>query len=276
MSADRLEVQILGCGSSGGVPRLGGENEGGNWGQCDPRNPKNRRRRCSILVRRKSPHGETRVLVDATPDLREQLLAARIARLDGVLITHDHADQTHGLDDLRPIAQYTRRLTPVWCDSRTWQSLMGKFAYCFVQPPGSDYPPILSALEIHEPFRPFAIKGPGGPVPVLSFLQGHGQVESLGFRFGPVAYSSDTNRLDEAAFAALEGVECWIVDALRRTPHPSHAHLAQSLEWIARVRPKRAILTNMHLDMDYESLCRELPEGVEPAFDGLCLDFPAP
>jgi phosphoribosyl 1,2-cyclic phosphate phosphodiesterase len=276
MSADRLEVRILGCGSSGGVPRLGGADEGGNWGQCDPQNPKNRRRRCSILVRRKSAKGETRVLVDTSPDLREQLLEARIARLDGVLITHDHADQTHGMDDLRAIAQYTHSLTPVWCDSRTWQSLMGKFAYCFVQPPGSDYPPILAAHEIHEPFRPFVIEGPGGPVPVEAFIQGHGQVESLGFRFGPVAYSSDVNRLDEAAFAALEGVECWIVDALRRTPHPSHAHLAKSLEWIARLRPRRAVLTNMHLDMDYQSLCRELPKGVEPAFDGLSLEFPAP
>lgn len=276
MAADTLEVRILGCGSSGGVPRLGGPDEGGNWGDCDPANPKNRRRRCSILVKRKAPAGETRVLVDTAPDLREQLLDARTARLDGVLITHDHADQTHGMDDLRAIALNSGKRTDVWCDQATWKSLMAKFGYCFVQPPGSDYPPILNAHEIREPFRPFAIAGAGGPVPVLAFGQGHGQIRSLGFRFGPIAYSSDVDALDDAALAALEGVECWIVDALRRTPHPSHAHLGKSLQWIDRVKPRRAILTNMHLDMDYETLRRELPHGVEPAFDGLCLALPSP
>lgn len=275
-AAETLDVRILGCGSSGGVPRLGGPGEGGNWGDCNPANPKNRRRRCSILVKRRSPSGETRVLVDTAPDLREQLLDARIGRLDGVLITHDHADQTHGMDDLRAIALNSGRRTDVWCDQATWKSLMAKFGYCFVQPPGSDYPPILNAHEIREPFQPFAISGAGGPVPVLAFAQGHGQIRSLGFRFGPIAYSSDVDALDGAALAALEGVECWIVDALRRSPHPSHAHLNKSLEWIGRVRPRRAILTNMHLDMDYETLRRELPPGVEPAFDGLCLTLPAP
>jgi len=274
--SESLRVEILGCGSSGGVPRLGGPDEAGNWGDCDPANPKNRRRRCSILVRRKSAAGETRVLVDTSPDLREQLLQAQIGRLDGVLITHDHADQTHGMDDLRAISLNSGNRIDVWGDRSTWKSLMAKFGYCFVQPPGSDYPPILNAHEIHEPFRPFVISGGGGGVPILAFAQGHGQVGSLGFRFGPVAYSSDVNTLDDAAFAALEGVECWILDALRRTPHPSHAHLARSLEWIARVRPRRAILTNMHLDMDYETLRRELPAGVEPAFDGLYLDFSLP
>jgi phosphoribosyl 1,2-cyclic phosphate phosphodiesterase len=273
MTADSLEVSILGCGSSGGVPRLGGPEEAGNWGDCDPANPKNRRRRCSILIRRKSGADETRVLVDTSPDLREQFLDARVARLDGVLITHDHADQTHGMDDLRAITLNTGARTDVWGDRATWKSLMAKFGYCFTQPAGSDYPPILNAHEIHEPFRPFVIAGAGGSVPVLAFAQGHGQVRSLGFRFGPVAYSSDVDALDDEAFAALEGVECWIVDALRRKPHPSHAHLAKSLEWIARVRPRRAVLTNMHLDMDYESLRRELPAGVEPGFDGMKLDF---
>lgn len=274
MSTDTIQVEILGCGSSGGVPRLGGPDGAGNWGDCDPTNPKNRRRRCSILVRRKSDDGETLVLVDTSPDLREQLLDARVARLDGVLITHDHADQTHGMDDLRAITLITGSRIDVWSDRINWKSIMSKFGYCFVQPPGSDYPPILNAHEIHEPFKPFVIAGPGGSLPIQAFGQGHGQIRSLGFRFGPVAYSSDVDGLDEAAFAALQGVECWIVDALRRTPHPSHAHLAKTLEWIALVRPKRAILTNMHLDMDYETLHRELPPGVEPAFDGMRLDFP--
>lgn len=270
---DTLQVRILGCGSSGGVPRLGGPDEAGNWGVCDPTNPKNRRRRCSILVKRISGGKETRVLVDTSPDLREQLLDARAGRLDGVLITHDHADQTHGMDDLRAITLNAHKRTNVWADAVTWASLMAKFRYCFVQPEGSDYPPILNGHDIPEPFRPFAISGEGGEVPVLAFAQGHGQMRSLGFRFGSLAYSSDVDNLDDNAFAALEGIECWIVDALRKTPHPSHAHLEKTLSWIARVKPRRAILTNMHLDMDYETLRRELPEGVEPGFDGMSLDF---
>lgn len=274
MTQDRLQIRILGCGSSGGVPRLGGPGEAGEWGACDPANPKNRRRRCSILARRLSGAGETRVLVDTSPDLREQLLDARISWLDGVLITHDHADQTHGMDDLRVIALNAGSRVDVWTDRGGWKSLMAKFGYCFAQPPGSDYPPILNAHEIHEPFQPFVIGGAGGVLPVRAFRQGHGQIGSLGFRLGPVAYSSDVDNLDETAFAALQGVECWILDALRHTPHPSHAHLAKSLEWIARVKPERAVLTNMHLDMDYETLRRELPPGVEPAFDGMVLDFP--
>ena len=265
-----LEVRILGCGSSGGVPRLG---EGAPyWGACDPANPKNRRSRCSVLVTRWEK-GETRVLVDTSPDLREQLLAAKIGRLDGVLITHDHADQLHGLDDLRVITLNMRRRLDLWSDRRGLEGVMKKFGYCFETPVGSDYPPILNAHEIAEPFAPFELAGAGGTVPVLAFGQRHGRIRSLGYRFGPVAYSSDVDGLDDEAFAALAGVECWIVDALRYTPHPSHANLAQALEWIARVKPKRAILTNMHVDLDYERLKRELPPGVEPAYDGMVLSF---
>jgi len=266
-----LEVRILGCGSSGGVPRLG---EGAPyWGACDPANPKNRRSRCSILVSAREPDGETRVLVDTSPDLREQLLAAAIGRLDAVLITHDHADQLHGLDDLRVITLNMKRRLDLWSDSRGLEGVMFKFGYCFLTPPGSDYPPILNAHEIPEPFAPFELTGAGGAVPVLAFGQRHGRIRSLGYRFGPVAYSPDVDGLDDDAFAALEGVECWIVDALRHTPHPSHAHLGRTLEWIARVKPRRAILTNMHVDMDYETLKRELPAGVEPAYDGMVLTF---
>jgi phosphoribosyl 1,2-cyclic phosphate phosphodiesterase len=265
-----LSVRILGCGSSGGVPRLGGPDGAGNWGACDPAEPKNRRSRCSILVRK----GATQVLVDTSPDMRQQLLAARAARLDGVLITHDHADQTHGMDDLRALAlgQGGRKLD-LWSDRFALDSLRRKFGYVFETPPGRDYPAIVTAHELPEPFAPFEIAGPGGPVPVLAFGQGHGRIRSLGFRFGPVAYSPDVDALDDAAFAALEGVECWIVDALRRTPHPSHAHVARALEWIARVRPRRAFLTNMHVDLDYAALKAELPPGVEPAFDGMELAF---
>lgn len=262
-----FEVRILGCGSSGGVPRIA---EGSpNWGVCDPANPKNRRSRCSILVARKEASGETRLLVDTSPDMREQLLAANVGRLDGVLITHDHADQLHGIDDLRVVAMNMKRRLDLWSDREGLAGVRRKFGYCFDMPEGSDYPPILNAHEIGEPFADFEIAGSGGAVPVRAFGQQHGRIRSLGFRFGPIAYSPDADGLDEAAFAALEGVPCWIVDALRHTPHPSHAHLARTLEWIARVKPKRAILTNMHIDMDYETLLRELPPGIEPAYDGM-------
>jgi len=269
--SDKLEVTILGCGSSGGVPRIGGPGGAGFWGACDPADPKNRRRRCSVLVRRKSGAGSTCLLVDTSPDMREQLIDARISALDAVLITHDHADQLHGLDDLRMIAMHMRRRVDVYSDAANFAGVMARFGYCFVQPAGSDYPPILNAHQIPEPFETFTLGGAGGDIPVLAFSMGHGKIESLGYRFGPIAYSSDVDRLEDAAFAALAGVECWIVDALRYTPHPSHAHVARTLEWIARVRPSRAILTNLHVDLDYETLRRELPPGVEPAYDGMTI-----
>jgi phosphoribosyl 1,2-cyclic phosphate phosphodiesterase len=266
-----LEVTILGCGSSGGVPRIGGPDGAGFWGACDPANPKNRRKRCSALVRQHGANGITDVLVDTAPDMKDQLIDARVTKLDGVLITHDHADQLHGLDDLRQLALIQRRRIDVHSDAETFTGVMQRFGYCFVQPQGSDYPPILSAKVIPEPFVPFAISGQGGDLPVLAFHQQHGRIRSLGFRFGPVAYSPDADGLDDAAFAALAGVECWIVDALRYTPHPSHAHLARTLEWISRVKPRHAVLTNMHVDLDYETLKRELPPGVEPAYDGMTI-----
>lgn len=266
-----LAVRILGCGSSGGVPRLG---EGAPfWGECDPDEPKNRRSRCSILVTRKAQDGETRVLVDSSPDLREQLLAARIGRLDGVLITHDHADQTHGMDDLRVLVlQQQGMLLDLWSDRAALDSLRRKFGYVFEAQRGSGYPPIVAAHEIQEPFAPFAIGGPGGPLPVLAVGVQHGRIRSLGYRFGGIAYTPDVNGLDENAVAALQGLDYWIVDALRRTPHPSHFNLARTLEWIERLKPRRAILTNMHIDMDYQTLRRELPPGVEPAYDGMVLE----
>ncbi len=268
-----MEAVILGCGSSGGVPRIGGPDGAGYWGDCDPANPKNRRRRCSLLVRQTNAAGTTSVLVDTSPDMREQLIAAHAGSLDAVLISHDHADQLHGLDDLRMVAMNMRRRVDVHMDEGAYARILKRFDYCFVQAPGSDYPAILNAKMIAEPFADFAVEGAGGALPVRAFWQEHGQIPSLGFRFGPVAYSSDVNGLDEAAFAALEGVECWIVDALRYAPHPSHAHVDQALEWIARVKPKRAVLTNLHVDLDYETLRKQLPDGVEPAFDGMNLEF---
>lgn len=267
MSA-RLEFTILGCGSSGGVPRLGGADGGGNWGACDPANAKNRRRRCSLLVRRVTETGTTTLLVDTSPDMREQLLEARVASLDGVLITHDHADQLHGIDDLRALAINMRRRIDVHADRATLDTATSRFGYCFVQPPGSSYPPILNAHEITAG-QAFAIDGPGGAIEVLPFQQQHGHIHSLGFRFGTLAYSSDLNGLPEESFAALKGLDGWIVDALQYAPHPSHAHVAMALEWIACVKPKRAILTNLHIVLDYEQLKSELPPGIEPAYDGM-------
>ena len=265
-----LVATILGSGSSAGVPRLGGSNGAGDWGACDPKNPKNRRRRCSLLVRR----GPTTVLVDTSPDLREQLLSARVAHIDGVVMTHPHADQTNGIDDLRPLMFLMKKRVDMHADRATLDHLKNQFAYCFATPVGSEYPPIITGHLIAEPFAPFEIRGQGGAVPVLAFWQDHGPIRSLGFRFGPIAYSSDVNDLDDAAFRTLEGVKVWIVDALRYTDHPTHANVATALDWIAKVKPKRAILTNLHHDIDYEELRAQLPQGVEPAYDGMTIEVP--
>lgn len=200
------------------------------------------------------------------------MLSAEQTRLDAVLFTHDHADQTHGIDDLRAFALLQRKLVEVYFDETTADTLTTRFGYCFSTPVGSAYPPILRSNLIMRPFQTFSVDGPGGPLSVCAFDQEHGQTRSLGFRFGPIAYSADVHALSEEAFGALKGVETWIVDALRYTPHPSHAHLARTLEWIARVKPKRAILTDMHLDLDYATLKRELPQGVEPAYDGMIIE----
>ncbi len=264
-----LKVTILGSGSSGGVPRIGGVDGRGEWGACDPTEPKNRRRRCSLLVER----GATQVLVDCSPDMRQQLIDARVSRLDGVLITHDHADQSHGIDDLRMVAQNMMRRVDVHAAEETLRVLKDRFGYCFKGNEVGAYPAILEGHLIVRPFKEFTIDGKGGAVSVRAFDQDHGTMLSQGFRFGPLAYSSDVVDLDDAAFAALEGVECWIVDALRYRPHPTHAHVEKTLSWIERLRPKRAILTNLHIDLDYRALARSLPKGVEPAFDGMVVDL---
>ncbi|HEX2592941.1 MAG TPA: MBL fold metallo-hydrolase [Rhizomicrobium sp.] len=265
-----IEVTILGCGSSGGVPRIGGPNGAGDWGDCDPANPKNWRRRCSILVRQKTDAGETAVVIDTAPEFREQMVMAKCAALDAVLITHNHADQTHGLDDIRAVAYGMRKRIDLYTDRRSLDGLHDRFDYIFETPKGSSYPPIAVPHEITV-LEPFEVHGAGGALPVLPFWQEHGNFGALGFRMGPVAYSSDVNALPEESFAALEGVELWILDALRYTPHPTHAHVDLALEWIRRVKPKHAVLTNLHIDLDYETLKRELPAGVEPAYDGMVL-----
>jgi phosphoribosyl 1,2-cyclic phosphate phosphodiesterase len=264
-----MRVTILGCGGSMGVPRLGGPGGAGEWGACDPANPKNRRRRSSLLVQ----HGGTTVLIDTSPDLREQLLDARVGRLDAVLMTHIHADQTHGIDDLRPISYAMRQRIDLHADASTLGQLAARFSYCFATPEGSSYPPILTGHAIPEPFQPFEIAGPGGALTVQAFGQAHGDIRSLGFRIGKLAYSSDVHDLDDAAWAALAGTELWIVDALRHKPHPSHANVETALGWIARLKPRRAILTDMNYELDYATLRRELPPGVEPGHDGMVVEL---
>jgi len=263
----RLRITILGSGSSGGVPRVGGD-----WGLCDPSNARNRRRRCSILLEQGTAGAATTVLVDTSPDLREQMLSSDVREIDGVWYTHEHADHTHGIDELRGFYLRQHRRVPIWADAPTAAMLMSRFAYCFVQPDGSDYPPILQHHLI-EPGKPFATVGAGGALSTVPFAVRHGNINALGFRFGDVAYTPDLNEVPEGSYPHLENLDLWIVDALKRTPHPSHFSLGESLEWIARMRPKRAILTNMHVDMDYATLCEELPKDVEPAYDGMIIDI---
>lgn len=259
-----LEFVILGSGSSGGVPRADGA-----WGACDPDEPRNRRSRCSMLVRRRAPDGaETTVLVDTSPDLRLQTAAVGVKRLDAILYTHDHADQAHGIDDIRAfvIGAKLQRI-PAYMDETTRATLTRRFDYIFEAQ--AMYPALAEPRDLPPHGQAWTIDGPGGPVPVLSFDQDHGTVRSVGFRFGPLAYSADVVDLPEAAFEALAGVKVWIVDALRWTPHPTHAHVDLALEWIARVKPERAVLTNLHIDLDYNDLRERLPPGVQPAFDGM-------
>ncbi len=260
MSGD-LEVVILGSGSSGGVPRGDGD-----WGDCDPAEPRNRRLRCSLLVRRHGPEGVTSVLIDTSPDLREQMLAAGVRHIDAVLYTHDHADQTHGIDDLRTFAARARRRLPAFMDAATHAALGRRFDYIFESRNG--YPALLDAQDLPPHGQPWSIHGPGGPLPVVTFDQAHGPIRSVGYRIGPVAYSPDVSDLDDGAFEALAGCDLWIVDALRYTPHPTHTHLDKTLDWIARSGVRKAVLTNLHIDMDYKVLLAIVPPNVEVAFDG--------
>lgn len=277
-SASDLKVTILGSGSSGGVPRFGGPDGAGDWGACDPAEPKNRRRRCSMLIQRRHEQQDyahdavTSVLVDTSPDMNPQLLDARCSRLDGVLFTHDHADQSHGIDDLRVFAIAMRQRIPVYIEEETGGVLLKRFNYCFEQAPGSPYPAILDRREMPPFGEEFAIEGPSGAIPTQAFLQYHGSVNSLGFRFGDIAYSSDVVDLPEESFEILAGVKTWIVDALQYRPHGSHAHLDKTLQWAARIKPERTILTNLHVAMDYQTLKDVLPIGVEPAYDGMVVE----
>ncbi len=258
-------LTILGSGSSAGVPRpaLG-------WGACDPNNPKNRRRRCSLLIEKSSDAGLTRVLIDTSPDLREQLIDARVDHLEAVFLTHEHADQTHGIDDLRSVVLHQRKRIPVYLNQSTAKDIALRFAYCFEQAPDSDYPAILSRQSI-EAGGTQTIEGKGGAIALTAFLLQHGNIPALGYRVGNAAYTPDLNDIPKESFSALENLDLWIVDALRYAPHPSHFSLDDALSWIERFKPRRAVLTNLHSDLDYEVLRAKLPDGVVPGYDGMRL-----
>lgn len=264
-----FRVRILGCGSSGGVPRVDGD-----WGACDPAEPKNRRRRCSVLLERAASRealeagDATRVLVDTSPDLREQLLDAGSPEIHGVAFTHTHADQCHGVDDVRALVYRRGEKLTAAMSADTHRDLMHRFGYIFETPPGSGYPPLLTAQPVASGGRA-VFSGPGGRLEVALFDVEHGGAPCSGVRAGPVAYTPDVNGLDDAALAQLDGAALWILDALRERPHPSHAHLEQSLRWLERIDPALGVLTNLHVDLDYRALESRLPEGVRPAFDGL-------
>lgn len=256
-----MRVTVLGCGPSAGVPLVGG-----GWGKCNPDNPKNRRTRPSVLVETQGLN----ILIDTSPDLRAQLLAANVNRIDAVLYTHDHADHVHGVDDLRAIYRLMdRRQIAAYGDEVTLATLTRRFGYLFEGYGDKDalYRPILVPNPIDGPFRV-------GPVDIVPFTQDHGICASLGYRIGRFGYSTDVVRLDDAAFDALAGVELWIVDCLRSgEPHPTHANLATTVSWIVRVKPRRAVLTHMNHQADYDAMAAACPPGVEPGYDGMVLDL---
>lgn len=256
-----LEFTILGCGSSGGVPRVGQ-----GWGSCDPDNPRNYRLRCSLLVRKQGPGGITTVLVDTSPDLRQQLLAAQVNHLDGIVYTHEHADHTHGIDDLRGLYLVQKERLKIHANAATLAMLRQSFGYCFEAPMGSDYPPILKAHEVH-PLRPLTIEGAGGPLEVLPVPVKHGDIEALGLRLGGLMYTPDLNGIAPEFEPYFHGLDVWLIDALREKQHRSHFSLNNALAAIEKFAPKKAILVNLHNDMDYARLSARLPENIIPAYD---------
>ena len=257
-----MRLTILGSGSSSGTPAVGA-----GWGRCDPLNPMNRRLRPSVLVESNG----TQILIDTSPDLRSQLLAAGTDRLDAVLLTHFHADHLHGIDDLRPINRTTGRALDLFADEATLEMVHSRFGYVFeplrTGSNGFFYKPVLTPHRV-EPGAAFRV----GSLSVQPFAQDHGVCQTLGFRFGSIAYSTDLIDMPPESFMALEGVDVWVLGVLTDKPHPTHAHVELALDWISRVKPKRTIFTGMGLGLDHETLRRRLPDGVEPGYDGMVVE----
>lgn len=262
-----LQITLLGTGSSGGVPRVTND-----WGACDSSEPRNRRRRCSALVEQVSSTGEkTSVLIDTGPDCREQLLSANVQSLEGVVITHPHADHIAGIDDLRQLALTLRRPIDVHMDENTAQTIKAGFGYCFAQAEGSSYPLFCHEHRIN-PAKSVQVTGPGGEVVLHPFEVEHGDIHALGFRINDIAYVPDMKRLlNDRSAEVLKGVRVLVVDALREKFHPSHMVVDESLAFIKEISPERAVLTNMASELDYRTLCDKLPAGVEPGYDGMCI-----
>ncbi|QQR40602.1 MBL fold metallo-hydrolase [Devosia rhizoryzae] len=265
---DRIIATILGCGSSGGVPRLGND-----WGACDPNEIRNRRRRCSLLIEgwTDGVADPTRIVIDTGADLREQLLDARVDRVDAVFYSHEHADHTHGIDDLRVLALHNRRRVDVYFTAECGARLREAFGYCFSTPPGSSYPPILNAHEIVAGDT-VSVSGPGGEIEIGTFDMIHGDIRCLGFRVSDFAYSCDLSALPDSSLDAVRDLDLWIVDALRPTPHPSHLSLPETLALIEELSPRQAVVTNMHIDLDYAATIEGTPDNVTAAFDGMQID----
>jgi phosphoribosyl 1,2-cyclic phosphate phosphodiesterase len=257
-----MKLTVLGCGPSGGVPLVGNV-----WGQCDPDNPKNSRLRTSLLIE----DGERTILIDTSPDMRQQLLRAHVSDINAVLYTHAHSDHLHGIDDLRPLYFGGRlKAFPLYGYEETLAEIQKSFSYLFasIEDPHKArvYPRICEAHPIKGAFELFGTR-------ILAFDQDHGHGITTGYRFDNFAYSTDVKALDEKAFEALEGVDTWFVDCLDRDPRPTHANLELTLSWIERVKPRRAILIHMNHTLDYETLKAELPQGVEPAYDGMVVEI---
>jgi phosphoribosyl 1,2-cyclic phosphate phosphodiesterase len=266
--ADRLRFTLLGCGSSPGTPRITGD-----WGNCDPEDPKNRRTRAAAMVERIAENGGvTRVVIDTGPDFRAQMLMAGVTRLDAAIYTHPHADHIHGIDDLRGYVLEQRRLMDIFADMPTLERLKEAFGYCFDTPPGSSYPPILKA-NIIEHGAPVTIMGEGGTLTFEPLPQIHGDIISLGFRIGGLAYCPDISDFPAPTVQKLAGLDILIINALQYRPHPSHISLGQALAWIDKIGPKRAVLTHMHVPLDYATVMNETPDHVEPGYDGMTIEI---
>lgn len=263
----RRRFTILGCGSSPGVPRITGD-----WGACDPANPKNRRTRAAFLVEQFGPEGVTTVVIDTGPDFRAQMIAAGVESIDAVLYTHAHADHIHGIDDIRGFVLHNHKQVPIWADTVTMDRIRDGFGYCLKTPVGSMYPPIVTENLIDPMDAPVTIEGRGGAIAFQPLLQVHGSIHSLGFRIGNIAYCSDISDFPDETVPHLAGLDMLVIDALQYRYHASHLSLSQALEWIERLNPTQAILTHMHVPLDYETVQKETPAHVEPAYDGLSFE----